>query len=64
MAYARIYGMLQAQAAWLAYIDTIWIYGLGCLAVVPLAFFMRRPKRGSGAGSRERISRVPDIRIS
>ena len=48
MAYARIYGMLQAQAAWLAYIDTIWIYGLGCLAVVPLAFFMRRPKRGSG----------------
>src|ERR1700722_19509859 len=24
MAYARIYGILQAQAAWLAYIDTIW----------------------------------------
>jgi DHA2 family multidrug resistance protein len=48
MAYARVYGLLQAQAAWLAYIDTIWLYGLGCLAVVPLAFFMRRPKRGSG----------------
>ena len=30
--------MPQAQAAWLAYIDTIWIYGLGCLAVVLLAF--------------------------
>jgi DHA2 family multidrug resistance protein len=48
MAYGRIYGMLGAQAAWLAYIDTIWIYGLGCIAIAPLAFFMRRPKRGSG----------------
>ena len=48
MAYARVYEMLGGQAAWLAYIDTIWIYGLGCLAIAPLAFLMRRPKRGSG----------------
>jgi len=48
MAYARMYGMLQTQAGWLAYIDTIWVYGVACLAVVPLAFLMRRPKRGAG----------------
>ncbi len=47
MAYARIYGLMQAQAAWLAYLDTIWLYGIICLAVVPLAFFMKRPKKGA-----------------
>jgi MFS transporter, DHA2 family, multidrug resistance protein len=51
MAYARIYGMMQAQASWLAYIDTIWLYGLACLAVVPLAFLMKRPKKGAGPGA-------------
>jgi DHA2 family multidrug resistance protein len=51
MAYTRVYGMLQAQASWLAYIDTIWNYALGCLAVVPLAFFMKRPTRGAGPGA-------------
>ncbi len=48
MAYERLYGMLQAQAAWLGYIDTIYIYAFACFAVVPLAFFMRRPKKGAG----------------
>ncbi len=47
MAYARIYGLMQAQAAWLAYLDTIWLYGIICLAVVPLAFLMKRPKKGA-----------------
>jgi MFS transporter, DHA2 family, multidrug resistance protein len=47
MAYAQIYGMLQAQAAWLAYVDTIWLYSFACFAVVPLAFLMRRPKPGA-----------------
>jgi DHA2 family multidrug resistance protein len=49
MAYAKLYGLMQSQAAWLAYIDTIWIYGLACLAVVPLAFLMKRPKRDPSA---------------
>jgi DHA2 family multidrug resistance protein len=48
MAYAQLYQMLQGQAAWLAYIDTIWLYALLCLAVVPLAFLMQRPKKGAG----------------
>ncbi|HLH37905.1 MAG TPA: DHA2 family efflux MFS transporter permease subunit [Bryobacteraceae bacterium] len=51
MAYAQIYGMVQGQAAWLAYIDTIWVYGLVCLAVAPLAFLMQRPRKGTGPGA-------------
>ncbi len=47
MAYAQIYQMLQGQAAWLAYIDTIWIYAFLCLVVAPLAFLMKRPKKGA-----------------
>jgi DHA2 family multidrug resistance protein len=49
MAYARLYGLMQAQASWLAYIDTIWIYAIACMAVAPLAFLMRRPKKGGKA---------------
>jgi DHA2 family multidrug resistance protein len=49
MAYAKMYGLMQAQASWLAYIDTIWIYGIACLAVAPLAFLMKRPKKGGSA---------------
>jgi DHA2 family multidrug resistance protein len=40
VAHGRIYGMLQGQASMLAYIDTLWIFGIVCLCVVPLAFFM------------------------
>jgi MFS transporter, DHA2 family, multidrug resistance protein len=48
MAYAKLYGLMQAQASWLAYIDTIWIYAIACIAVAPLAFLMKRPKRSEG----------------
>jgi len=51
MAYAQIYGMVQAQSAWLAYIDTIYIYAFACLLVVPLAFLMKRPGKGAGPGA-------------
>ncbi len=50
MAYAKLYGLMQAQASWLAYIDTIWIYAIACMAVVPLAFLMKKPKRAPGGG--------------
>ena len=43
--------MMQVQASWLAYIDTIWLYALACLAVVPLAFLMQKPKKGAGPGA-------------
>ena len=44
MAYARVYGMVQSQAAILAYVDTIWVFAMVCLLVAPLAFLMRRSK--------------------
>ncbi len=47
MAYAQMYQMMQGQAAWLAYIDTMWIYAALCLIVVPLPFLMRRPRKGA-----------------
>ena len=49
MAYGKVYGLLQAQASWLAYLDTIWIYAIACVVVAPLAFLMKKPKRG-GSG--------------
>ncbi len=49
MASAKIYGLMQVQAQWLAYIDTMWVFAIACMAVAPLAFLMRKPKRqGSG----------------
>jgi MFS transporter, DHA2 family, multidrug resistance protein len=42
MAHGRIYGLLQTQAAMLAYVDTIWIFAVVCVLVVPLAFLMKR----------------------
>jgi DHA2 family multidrug resistance protein len=48
MAYGRIYGLVQGQAAMLAYLDTIWIFGLLCVLVAPLAFLMKKNKAGRG----------------
>jgi DHA2 family multidrug resistance protein len=49
MAYDRIYGALQAQASMLAYIDTIWIFGIAAALMAPLAFLMKRPTKGGPA---------------
>ena len=45
-AYAIIYGTMQKQAAMLAYIDTIWVFAIGCGVMIPLAFLMKRSKTG------------------
>jgi DHA2 family multidrug resistance protein len=42
-AYAAIYGMLQRQAAMLAFLDLFWILGVMFLLMVPLLVMMRRP---------------------
>ena len=49
MASAKIYGLMQVQAQWLAYLDTIWVFAIACMAVAPLAFLMRKPKRTTSA---------------
>jgi DHA2 family multidrug resistance protein len=46
MAHGRIYGLLQGQASLLAYLDTLWIFALVCLAVMPLAFLMKKNTQG------------------
>ena len=50
-AYATLAGMVQRQAAMIAFIDVIQLLGIIFLAVIPLVFIMRRPRTGAaGAG--------------
>ena len=46
-AYAMVYGMVMQQATTLAFIDVLWLLAIGSGILTPLAFLMRRPKRGA-----------------
>ena len=46
-AYALVQGTLFRQANMLAYIDNFWLLGAAILAMIPLAFLMKRPPTGS-----------------
>ena len=48
-ALATIYGMVQAQAAMLSFIDVFRLLALMFLAMVPLLLIMKRPQRGAAA---------------
>jgi DHA2 family multidrug resistance protein len=48
-AYTQMYGLLQQQAAALAYIDTIWVFAGVCAVMVPFAFLMKRNRAAMGA---------------
>jgi DHA2 family multidrug resistance protein len=50
-AYASLAGMIQRQAAMVAFIDVIQLLGFIFLAVIPLVFIMRRPRTGGGGGA-------------
>ncbi len=41
---AMLYGMVQQHAAMLAFIDDFWFMSLVCLAMIPLALTLRRPR--------------------
>jgi DHA2 family multidrug resistance protein len=47
-AYARVYDMLQTQAATLAFIDTYWILFVGAGIMFVLSFLLRRNVPGGG----------------
>ena len=47
--YSRVYAMIQQQAAALAYLDTLRLFAVLCLLMVPLAFFMKKQRPGKGA---------------
>ncbi|HUO35079.1 MAG TPA: DHA2 family efflux MFS transporter permease subunit [Candidatus Acidoferrum sp.] len=48
-AYARMQALMQQQAASLAYTDVVSVLALAILALVPLAFLMKRPAAGGEA---------------
>jgi DHA2 family multidrug resistance protein len=45
-AYGMLQGTLFRQASMLAYIDCFWILAVAILAMIPLAFLMKRPPTG------------------
>jgi DHA2 family multidrug resistance protein len=47
-AYASVYGVLQAQAATLAYIDTYWILAVGAGIMFVLSFLLKKNDPGGG----------------
>jgi DHA2 family multidrug resistance protein len=44
-AHARIYGIIQAQATTLAFIDVVRFLILMIVVLIPLVFIMKRPKK-------------------
>jgi MFS transporter, DHA2 family, multidrug resistance protein len=48
-AYGRVYHIVQAQAAVLAYVDIFWILGAACALAIGLLFFAKRNKPGQAA---------------
>jgi MFS transporter, DHA2 family, multidrug resistance protein len=48
-AYGAVWGMVQQQAAMLAYNDVFRFLALMFIALLPLVFLMRKPKKGGGA---------------
>jgi len=51
-AIAMIYGMVQKQAATLAYNRIFFIIGLAFLAIMPLLLLLKRPSHQTGPGWR------------
>jgi MFS transporter, DHA2 family, multidrug resistance protein len=47
-AQAKLYDIVQQQAALLSYIDSFWLFGVMFLALLPLVFLMRKPDPGAG----------------
>jgi DHA2 family multidrug resistance protein len=44
---AQIYAMVQRQAAFLSFNDAFWIMATILVAMIPLAFLMRKPPPGA-----------------
>jgi DHA2 family multidrug resistance protein len=54
-ALARLYALVQAQAAVLAYIDTYWILALGATGMFLLSFLLKGNHSRSGSQSQSRV---------
>jgi len=51
-AYTALFGMVQQQAAMVAFVGIFQLLGVLFLALIPLVLLMKRPKRGPAAGAR------------
>jgi DHA2 family multidrug resistance protein len=50
-AYAAVFGMIQREAAMLAFIKSFRLLGFLFFAMIPLVFLMRKPRHKAGPGS-------------
>jgi len=48
-AHAAVFGLVQKQAAMVAFVGLFQVLGLMFLALIPLVLLMQRPKRGGSA---------------
>jgi DHA2 family multidrug resistance protein len=48
-AYAAVFGLVQRQAAMVAFVGLFQVLGLLFLALIPLVLLMQRPRRGGAA---------------
>jgi DHA2 family multidrug resistance protein len=44
-------GMIERQAALLSYVNAFWMGALIVACLIPLPFFLKKPKPGAGAVS-------------
>ena len=43
-AHGLLYGLVQRQAAMLAFVDDFWLLGVTCLAIIPIMLLMKKTK--------------------
>jgi DHA2 family multidrug resistance protein len=46
-AYAQVMGMIEQQAALLSYVNAFWVVAVIVACLVPLPFFLKKPKAGA-----------------
>jgi MFS transporter, DHA2 family, multidrug resistance protein len=50
-AYGAVFGMMQREAAMLAFIKDFRLLGIIFFAMIPLVFIMRKPRHKGGGGA-------------
>ena len=46
-AYAQVMGVIERQAALLSYVNAFWVVALIVACLIPLPFFLKKPKPGA-----------------
>ena len=48
-AYGRVYGLMQQQAASLAFVDAIWVFAVAALCMLPLVLILKKNDPGKAS---------------